>query len=158
MSSIDTQLLIVEDDFALQKQHRSSLDRFVDVAASDRARVMEQVRRHRSPMTTMDLGLPPDRHSVSVGFRLLEELLGAEPATKVITLTGRNDCANAPRAVAQGADGYIATPFEPQLVGLTIECSGGLQEVAVDIWMVGGIHQDPTALVARGRLREPLYY
>jgi two-component system NtrC family response regulator len=69
----------------------------------------------------MDLGLPPDPDSVSEGFRLLEELLGIDPDIKVIVLTGQNDQANALRAVALGAYDFFAKPFDPDLLGLTID-------------------------------------
>ena len=145
MSTSDTQLLIVEDDLALQKQIRWSLDRFVAVTASDRESAMAQFRRHRPPVVTMDLGLPPDPDSVGEGFRLLEELLGAEPDTKVIVLTGQNDRANALRAVAQGAYDFFAKPFEPELLGLTIDRALRLAELQAENRRLLALHQ-PSAL------------
>ena len=114
-------LLIVEDDLALQKQIKWSLDRFECVTAADRESALAQCRRHGPAVVTMDLGLPPDPDSVSEGFRLLEELLGIDPDIKVIVLTGQNDQANALRAVALGAYDFFAKPFEPELLGLTID-------------------------------------
>lgn len=114
-------LLIVEDDLALQKQIKWSLDRFESVAAGDRESAMVQVRRHMPAVVTMDLGLPPDADSVSEGFKLLEQILAADPATKVIVLTGQNDQANALRAVAMGAYDFFAKPFEPEMLGLTVD-------------------------------------
>ena len=52
-------LLVVEDDPALQKQIKWSLDRFESVTAHDRESAMAQVRRHAPSVVTMDLGLPP---------------------------------------------------------------------------------------------------
>ena len=63
MSSTATPLLIVEDDLALQKQIKWSLDRFESVTASDRESALLQLRRHQSAVVTMDLGLPPDADS-----------------------------------------------------------------------------------------------
>ena len=65
-------LLIVEDDLALQKQIKWSLDRFESVTAADRESALVQCRSHAPAVVTMDLGLPPDPDSVSEGFRLLE--------------------------------------------------------------------------------------
>ena len=96
-------LLIVEDDLALQKQIKWSLDRFESVVASDRESALAQFRRHQPAVVTMDLGLPPDPDSVSEGFLLLEQLLDADPHVKVIVLTGQNDQTHALRAVALGA-------------------------------------------------------
>jgi two-component system, NtrC family, response regulator len=114
-------LLIVEDDLALQKQIKWSLDKFESVTANDRESALVQMRRHSPAVVTMDLGLPPDADSVSEGFKLLEQILAVEPDTKVIVLTGQNDQANALRAVALGAYDFFAKPFEPELLNLTID-------------------------------------
>ncbi len=114
-------LLIVEDDLALQKQIKWSLDQFEAVTAHDRESALVQVRRHSPAVVTMDLGLPPDADSVSEGFKLLEQILAAAPDTKVIVLTGQNDQANALRAVALGAYDFFAKPFEPEMLNLTID-------------------------------------
>ena len=114
-------LLIVEDDPALQKQMRWAFDQYETLTAGDRESALAQVRRHAPPVVTMDLGLPPDPDSASEGFRLLEQILAMAPDTKVIVLTGQNDRANALRAIGLGAYDFFAKPFEPELLGLTID-------------------------------------
>ncbi len=114
-------LLIVEDDLALQKQIKWSLDRFDTVTAHDRESALVQLRKTPSAVVTMDLGLPPDADGVSEGFRLLGQILAFDPDIKVIVLTGQNDQANALRAVAMGAYDFFAKPFEPELLNLTVE-------------------------------------
>lgn len=114
-------LLIVEDDLALQKQIKWSLDRFESVTAHDRESAMTQLRRHAPAVVTMDLGLPPDADSVSEGFKLLAQILAASPDTKVIVLTGQNDQSNALKAVAMGAYDFLAKPFEPEVLHLSVE-------------------------------------
>ncbi|HZF80908.1 MAG TPA: response regulator, partial [Rubrivivax sp.] len=94
-----TPMLIVEDDLALQKQIKWSLDRFESVTATDRESALIQLRRHQPSVVTMDLGLPPDPDSVSEGFKLLEQMLDADPNVKVIVLTGQNQQSHAIRAV-----------------------------------------------------------
>jgi len=125
-------LLIVEDDLALQKQIKWSLDRFESVTANDRESALVQVRRHLPAVVTMDLGLPPDADSVSEGFKLLEQILAVDPDTKVIVLTGQNDRANALRAVALGAYDFFAKPFEPELLNLTVERAFRLAELQTE--------------------------
>ncbi len=125
-------LLIVEDDLALQKQIKWSLDRFESVTANDRESALVQVRRHNPAVITMDLGLQPDPDSVSEGFRLLEQILAADPDAKVIVLTGQNDRANALRAVAMGAYDFFAKPFEPELLNLTVERAFRLAELQAE--------------------------
>lgn len=132
MSAADSPLLIVEDDLALQKQIKWTLDRFESVTASDRESALLQVRRHQPSVVTMDLGLPPDPDSVSEGFKLLEQILDLDPNTKVIVLTGQNDQANALRAVALGAYDFLAKPFEPEVLNLTVDRAKRLAELQTE--------------------------
>ncbi|MBK7457509.1 MAG: PEP-CTERM-box response regulator transcription factor [Betaproteobacteria bacterium] len=122
-------LLIVEDDLALQKQIKWSLDRFESVTASDRETALVQLRRFNPSVVTMDLGLPPDPDSVSEGFKLLDQMLDIDPNLKVIVLTGQNDQAHALRAVALGAYDFQAKPFDPEVLALTIERAYRLSEL-----------------------------
>jgi two-component system, NtrC family, response regulator len=125
-------LLIVEDDLALQRQIRWSLDSFEAVTAADRESALIQFRRHAPPVVTMDLGLPPDPDAVSEGFKLLEQLLDVDPNVKVIVLTGQNAQAHAMRAVAQGAYDFLAKPFEPDVLKLTVERALRLAELQAE--------------------------
>lgn len=125
-------LLIVEDDLALQKQIKWSLDQFESVTADDRHSAMVQLRRFVPPVVTMDLGLPPDADSVSEGFKLLEQILMVEPDTKVIVLTGQNGQANALKAIAMGAYDFLAKPFEPEVLALTVERAFRLAELQAE--------------------------
>ncbi len=138
-------LLIVEDDLALQKQIKWSLDRFDCVTASDRESALVQFRRHQPAVVTMDLGLPPDPDSVSEGFKLLEQMLAIDPTAKVIVLTGQNDQPNALRAVALGAYDFLAKPFDPDVLTLTIERAWRLYELQAENRRLQSLHQ-PDAL------------
>jgi two-component system NtrC family response regulator len=122
-------LLIVEDDLALQKQLKWSLDRFESVTADDVTSAVLQFRRHNPAVVTMDLGLPPDRDSVSEGFRCLEKLLELDPSAKVIVLTGQNDQDNALRAIRMGAYDFLAKPVDPDVLSLTVERAYRLYEL-----------------------------
>lgn len=125
-------LLIVEDDLALQKQIKWSLDRFETVTAADRESALLQFRRHQPSVVTMDLGLPPDPDSVSEGFKLLQQLLDADPTVKVIVLTGQDGQANALRAVALGAYDFLAKPFDVDVLRLTIERAYRMAELQAE--------------------------
>ncbi len=140
-----TPLLIVEDDLALQKQIKWSLDRFESVTAANREDALLQLRRHQPSVVTMDLGLPPDPDAVSEGFRLLEQMLDADPTVKVIVLTGQNDQANALRAVALGAYDFLAKPFDPEVLGLTVDRALRLSELQAENRRLQALHQ-PDAL------------
>ncbi|MDE2082513.1 MAG: PEP-CTERM-box response regulator transcription factor [Burkholderiales bacterium] len=138
-------LLIVEDDLALQKQIKWSLDRFESVTASDRESALVQLRRHRPSVVTMDLGLPPDPDSVTEGFKLLGQLLEADANLKVIVLTGQNDQQHALRAVALGAYDFLAKPFEPELLALTIDRAYRLADLQAENRRLQAV-QHPDAL------------
>jgi len=138
-------LLIVEDDPALQKQLRWSFDQYEPLAAGDRESALALVHRHRPAVVTMDLGLPPDADSVSEGFLLLEQILSAQPDTKVIVLTGQNDRTNALRAIGLGAYDFFAKPFEPELLTLTIDRAFRLYELQQENRRLQAA-QHPTAL------------
>lgn len=138
-------LMIVEDDLALQKQIKWSLDRFESVCASDRDSALLQLRKSLPAVVTMDLGLPPDADGVSEGFRLLEQIMAFDADIKVIVLTGQNDQANALRAVAMGAYDFFAKPFEPELLNLTVERAFRLFELQAENRRLQAMHQ-PDAL------------
>jgi two-component system NtrC family response regulator len=127
-----TPMLIVEDDLALQKQIKWSLDRFESVTATDRESALIQLRRHQPSVVTMDLGLPPDPDSVSEGFKLLEQMLDADPNVKVIVLTGQNQQSHAIRAVALGAYDFLAKPFDPEILGLTVDRAHRMAELQAE--------------------------
>lgn len=145
MSASNTTVLIVEDDPALQKQIKWSLDRFDSATAKDREEALVQFRRHQPSVVTMDLGLPPDPDSVSEGFRLLEQLLDLDPNVKVIVLTGQNDQSNALRAVSLGAYDFLAKPFDPDVLGLTIDRAFRLAELQAENRRLQALQQ-PDAL------------
>ena len=138
-------LLIVEDDLALQKQIKWSLDRFDSVTAHDRESALVQLRKRGPAVVTMDLGLPPDADSVSEGFRLLEQIMAFDPDIKVIVLTGQNDQANALRAVSLGAYDFFAKPFEPELLNLTVVRAFRMFELQSENRRLRQLHQ-PDAL------------
>ena len=122
-------LLIVEDDLALQKQMRWTLDRYESVVASEPESAITQLRRYEPAVVTMDLGLPPHPDDPTEGFALLRQILALAPHTKIIVLTGQNDRSNALKAIALGAYDFYAKPFEPELLGLTIERAYYLHEL-----------------------------
>ncbi len=122
-------LMIVEDDLALQKQLRWSLDRFEASTASDANTALLQFRKSNPGVVTMDLGLPPDQDGVTEGFRLLERFLELDPFVKVIVLTGQNDQSNALRAVRLGAYDFLAKPVDPDVLSLTVERAMRMREL-----------------------------
>lgn len=138
-------LLIVDDDVALQKQIRWAFDGYDGLVAGDRESALSIVRRQNPAVITLDLGLPPDADSVSEGFRTLEQILAISPDCKVIVLTGQNDRANALRAVSMGAYDFFSKPFEPEILGLTIDRAFRLYELQHELRRLQSMRQ-PDAL------------
>jgi two-component system NtrC family response regulator len=134
-------LLIVEDDLALQKQLKWSLDRFESVLADDVASAVLQFRRHSPAVVTMDLGLPPDQDSVAEGFKCLEKLLELDPGVKVIVLTGQNDQDNALRAIRMGAYDFLAKPVDPDVLSLSVERAYRLYELQKENQRLQNLHR-----------------
>jgi two-component system NtrC family response regulator len=114
-------LLVIEDDAGLQKQLRWSLDAYEVLVAGERETALAQVRRHRPPVVTMDLGLPPDPDGASEGMATLQQILALEPDTKIIVLSGNQERANALKAIAMGAYDFHQKPFDADMLGLVIE-------------------------------------
>ena len=132
MNHEQAMLLIVEDDPALQKQLKWSLDRFDSVVAGDGASALLQFRRYKPAVVTLDLGLPPDCDAVSEGFKCLEMLLAIDPCVKIIVLTGQNDQSNALCAIRLGAYDFLAKPVEPEMLSLTVERAFRLYELELE--------------------------
>jgi two-component system NtrC family response regulator len=126
------QLLIVEDDPALQTQMRWAFDQYETALASDRESAITQLRRHEPAVVTMDLGLPPHPDDTTEGLQLLQDVLSAAPDTKVIVLTGQNDHENALKAIALGAYDFYSKPFQPELLALIIERAFRLHELQAE--------------------------
>ena len=114
-------LMIVEDDLALQKQIKWSLDLYESVCADDRESALLQFRKYLPSVVTMDLGLPPDPDAVTEGLKLLSQLLSFDPHVKVLVMTGQNDQANALHAIAMGAFDFLEKPVDADVLRLTVE-------------------------------------
>ncbi|HEX8738791.1 MAG TPA: PEP-CTERM-box response regulator transcription factor, partial [Casimicrobiaceae bacterium] len=132
MSEARRSLLIVEDDPALQKQMQWAFDQYETVVAADRESALAQLRRYEPAVVTMDLGLPPQPDDPTEGLRLLEEIHGLAPATKVIVLTGQNDRANALKAISLGAHDFCPKPFEPEFLTWTVERAFRVHELQAE--------------------------
>lgn len=129
MAAETTKLLVVEDDPGIRNQLRWCFDRYQVLLAGDRASALEQVRRHRPPLITLDLGLPPDADATSEGFATLDEILALAPDAKIVVVTGNNDRENAVRAVGRGAYDFYYKPIDPVLLGTIINRAARVHEL-----------------------------
>jgi two-component system NtrC family response regulator len=132
MNEARRDLLVIEDDPALQTQMKWAFDAYAVSLASDREEAIAQVRRVEPAVVTLDLGLPPETGGVGEGFRALEQILELAPDTKVIVVTGQHDSANARRAVALGAYDFFAKPFDAEVVSLIIDRAFRMHELQTE--------------------------
>ena len=106
-------MLIVEDDESIRTQMKWALTQDYEVLiAGDRKDALEIVRIHKPPVVTLDLGLPPHPAGVKEGFLTLNEIFSADPSTKVIIITGRNEKDNALKAIDLGAYDFFPKPIQ----------------------------------------------
>jgi len=122
-------LLVVEDNPGLQKQLKWSFEGYQVYIAGDRAAAIELLQKHRMPVVTLDLGLPPEPANASEGLAALSEILKLAPHTKVIVVTGNDDRDSALKAVSLGAYDFYQKPIEPDILGLIVDRAYQLYEL-----------------------------
>ena len=102
-------VLLVEDEPALSRQLRQSLDDagYAVDAANDGARADFLARTESYDAMLLDLGLPKVD-----GLTLLRQWREAGIATPVLVLTARGSWHEKVQGIDQGADDYMAKPFQ----------------------------------------------
>ncbi|GFO57756.1 sigma-54-dependent Fis family transcriptional regulator [Geomonas silvestris] len=134
-------LLIVDDNQDIRQQLKWGLNQdFQVLLAGDAREAMSCFKRERPTVVVLDLGLPPHPDSSIEGFRCLEEMLAANPAVKVIMLTGNNERENALRAVRTGAFDFYAKP--PVLSELKVIISRAFHLANIDEQNLGMTEQE----------------
>lgn len=125
-------LLIVEDDPGLQSQLRWCFNDFEVSFAEDEESALVQVKDKDPQVVTLDLGLPPDPGGVSVGFKILENILTVNPATKIIVVTGQEDRENALKAVSMGAYDFFNKPVDAKILSLVVDRAYNLFQIELE--------------------------
>lgn len=122
-------LLVVEDNPGLQKQLKWAFDGYQVYIAGDRGSAVELLKQQKTPVVTLDLGLPPDPANASEGLAALGEILEIAPHTKVIVVTGNDDRQNALQAISLGAYDFYQKPIEPEMLALIVDRAYNLYEL-----------------------------
>jgi two-component system NtrC family response regulator len=120
---------VVEDDPGLRKQMHWCFPGYEIHEAEDRESAISQVRKHKPPVVTLDLGLPPDPANASEGLQALSDILAIAPETKVIVVTGNGERENALKSIDLGAYDFYQKPLEPEILGLIVERAYNLSEL-----------------------------
>jgi two-component system, NtrC family, response regulator len=119
---VKQKLLIVDDDEDIRAQMKWALSQDYEVSvAEDRSAALAAFRQHQPPVVLLDLGLPPHPASPEEGLTTLGELLGQNPATKVIIITGQSEKENAIRAIGEGAYDLLCKPVEIEELKLILK-------------------------------------
>ncbi len=106
-------LLIVEDDSLISTQMRWAFaDDYEIFIAEDRLSAIQIFENELPPVVLLDLGLPPDPGSPGEGLKTLTDIMGREPITKVIVITGQGEKENALNAIEKGAYDFFCKPIE----------------------------------------------
>ncbi|MEW9898883.1 sigma-54 dependent transcriptional regulator [Chitinivorax sp. PXF-14] len=112
-------LLLVDDDPLIAETLAFVLRKHFDVLLADSAEQAMALLRAApvAPgLALVDLGLPPDPHVPTAGFKLIGDLLAFRPDLKVVVLSGQNGEANARHARALGAIEFVAKPCAPDVI------------------------------------------
>jgi two-component system NtrC family response regulator len=106
-------LLIVDDNEEIRKQLKWGLCKeYRIISAGDAREALTLFQAHQPKVVTLDLGLPPEPDGAGEGLRCLQEMVGRNPASKVIVLSGNEERGNALKAVQMGAYDFYQKPIE----------------------------------------------
>ncbi|MCX5828627.1 MAG: response regulator [Deltaproteobacteria bacterium] len=114
-------LLLVEDDIALRKQIRFSLEEdFTILEAGTRSEAIDLLKANSIDVVILDLGLPPTEGTPEEGLLVLTSILN-HYASKVIILTGQKTEGVALEAIRSGAFDYLLKPVSTEKILFSLE-------------------------------------
>jgi two-component system, response regulator RegA len=114
-------VLLVEDDLALRKQLRFSLENRFSLFEADAKREALEILEHQPiDVAILDLGLPPQENIPAEGFEVLRKCLTQFPC-KTIILTGQKTEGNALESIKLGAFDYLLKPISTEMILFAIE-------------------------------------
>jgi DNA-binding response OmpR family regulator len=110
---MNTSILIVEDDKALQEYLRSLLSKegYLPTVTSDGTNALTFVTKTKPDLVLLDLGLPTVK-----GDSVCREIKELYPEIPIIILTGKDTPADVVRGLSLGADDYVTKPFDAQVL------------------------------------------
>lgn len=114
-------ILLVEDDTALRKQIRFSLESVYSIfEAGNRKDAVDALKTNKIDVVILDLGLPPHEGTPDEGLKVLEHILG-KYTCKVIILTGQKTEGIALEAIKSGVFDYLLKPVSTEKILYSIE-------------------------------------
>lgn len=106
-------ILLIEDEPALRMMLRGILEIHGHIVSEAGMRETGLEKLHADPsisVVILDLGLPPQAHSISEGIATLQAIQNDILKVKVIVLTGQDQEAAALEAIREGAFDFLAKP------------------------------------------------
>jgi DNA-binding NtrC family response regulator len=144
-------ILLIEDDIALRKQIRFSLENIYSIfEAGNRKEALEALKANKIDIAILDLGLPPHESTPDEGLKVLDHILG-KYACKVLILTGQKTEGIALEAIKAGAFDYIMKPAGTEKILYSIERAilfkdteeqlerQGIKKISLDVEMGKGL-------------------
>jgi len=114
-------ILLVEDDTALRKQIRFSLESVYSIfEAGNRKDAVDILKTNKIDVVILDLGLPPHEDTPDEGLKVLEHIL-EKYTCKVIILTGQKTEGIALEAIKSGAFDYLLKPVSTEKILYSVE-------------------------------------
>lgn len=114
-------ILLVEDDKALRKQIRFSLEKdFKVFEAQNRKETVAVLKGNSIDIVLLDLGLPPSENTPTEGLKLIDYILERDLA-KVIVLTGQETEKAAVESIKRGVFDYLLKPVKIEKLLFSIE-------------------------------------
>ncbi len=114
-------ILIVEDDVALRKQIRFSLEKKNNIfEAQDKKSALEILKDNAIMAVILDLGLPPTPNTPDEGLNLIDIILNNYPA-KVVVLTGQDTEPTVLDSIRRGVFDFIGKPVSMNKLLFSVE-------------------------------------
>ena len=121
MVSSDTKIanntvLIVDDDPALRSMLGFLLESadFSILEAASRLEAIEKLREHVIHVVLLDMGMPPNEHTLEEGVAVLDWMSRNLPEVKTLVLTGQNSEAASYEALKHGAFDFLEKPISSE--------------------------------------------
>ncbi|MBM4271687.1 MAG: response regulator [Deltaproteobacteria bacterium] len=130
-------ILLVEDDIALRKQIRFSLeDNFSVLEAETQKEAVDLLKNNSVDIIILDLGLPPNEDTPEEGLQILEYALKRYNC-KMIILTGQRTEGIALEAIKSGAFDYLLKPASMDKILQSVERAHLFKETEDELVKMG---------------------
>lgn len=129
VSRLKTPVLVVDDDPLMRKSisRMLSAQGYECAAAADAEAARLVIADKHFGLIVTDMNMPGDS-----GLELMEHVLQTFPDTAVVMVTGRNEIDLAEAVMEAGAFGYVAKPFDPNQLLITVSNALRRQRLEVE--------------------------